>query len=157
MGVGVDDRRCGSVGHGRRFYTAEGRNPLAALGRLLARPRALASQPADQDLGRVACREADATGSSRATPKDIFFDPTQGVGVDGTYPEYAIAQPAYWLHNARLAYRLPQGNIEIAGWVRNFTDEVYETFAFDASTAFSGILSLVGEPRTFGGSISISW
>jgi outer membrane receptor protein involved in Fe transport len=88
---------------------------------------------------------------------DIFFDPTEGIGVDGLYPEYAIAQPAYWLHNARLTYRLPGGNIEIAGWVRNFTGTVYETFAFDASAAFNAIISLVGEPRTYGGTISISW
>ena len=88
---------------------------------------------------------------------DIYFDPTKGRGVRGLYPEYATAQPAYWIHNARLGYRLPGSNIEIAGWVRNFTGEVYETFAFDAAAAFQAMISLIGEPRTYGGSISISW
>ena len=32
------------------------------------------------------------------------------------------AQPAFWMHNVRLAYRPPGGRIEIAGWVRNLDE-----------------------------------
>jgi iron complex outermembrane receptor protein len=93
---------------------------------------------------------------------DIFFDPSEGRGAvsfDGEQllPEHAIGQRAYWLHNARLGYRTPEGNIEVAGWVRNFTDEAYKTYAFDASSFTNLVINFVGQPRTFGGSISIHW
>ena len=48
-------------------------------------------------------------------------------------PNTAIGQKAYFLHNVRLAYRTPTGNVEVAGWVRNVEDQVYKNFAFDAS------------------------
>ena len=41
--------------------------------------------------------------------------------LDPTF-EKLISQPSYWRLNARLAYRTPNGQIEIAGWVRNFLD-----------------------------------
>ncbi len=69
----------------------------------------------------------------------------------------ARGQRAFWLHNGRLAYRTPAGNIEVAGWVRNFTDEVYKTFAFDASTFSSVLINYVGEPRSWGVSLSVNW
>ena len=60
-------------------------------------------------------------------------------------PENTAGQPAFWLHNVRLAYRVPEGNIEIAGWCRNVTDKVYKAYAFDAST-FSGVGGTTGKP-----------
>jgi iron complex outermembrane receptor protein len=93
---------------------------------------------------------------------DIFFDPTEGRGSPSAegeivLPEYAAGQRAFWLHNARLAYRTPSGNIEIAGWVRNFTDQVYKPFAFDASTFANVVINFVGMPRTYGVSLSLRW
>jgi iron complex outermembrane receptor protein len=93
---------------------------------------------------------------------DVFFDPSEGRGSpdrfgDYPLPEYTSGQSAFWLHNARLAYRTPEGNVEIAGWVRNFTDEVYKTFSFDASTFSNVVINFVGEPRTWGISVSINW
>ena len=40
---------------------------------------------------------------------DVFFDPTNGVGVDPRkeFPRYALGQPAYWVHNLRLGWRSP--------------------------------------------------
>jgi outer membrane receptor protein involved in Fe transport len=45
----------------------------------------------------------------------------------------------------------------VAGWVRNITDEVYKTLAFDASVAANLIGSLVGTPRTYGISVSFDF
>ena len=66
-----------------------------------------------------------------------YYDATKGVGLPNiddiqSLPDDTIAQPPFWLHNLRLAYRPPGGRIEIAGWVRNLTNQSYKTFAFDA-------------------------
>jgi outer membrane receptor protein involved in Fe transport len=90
-----------------------------------------------------------------AWSSDIFFDPYEGRGTPnnsgGTFlPKYSTGQRRYWIHNVRLGYRVPEGNIEIAGWCHNVTNEVYKTYGFDATT-FSGVLlNFVGEPRTYG-------
>jgi iron complex outermembrane receptor protein len=86
---------------------------------------------------------------------DIFFDPNEGRGsadeAGQTFlPEYGTGQRRYWLHNVRLAYRVPDANIEIAGWARNVTDKVYKTYAFDATTFANVVINFVGEPRTYG-------
>jgi iron complex outermembrane receptor protein len=90
-----------------------------------------------------------------AWTSDIFFDPNEGLGSETAagelfLPEYGVGQRRYWLHNVRLGYRVPEGNIEIAGWCRNLTDEVYKTYAFDASTFANVVINFVGEPRTYG-------
>jgi iron complex outermembrane receptor protein len=90
-----------------------------------------------------------------AWTSDIFFDPNEGLGnpnpAGRTFlPEYAVGQRRYWLHNLRLSYRVPDGNIEIAGWVRNMTNTVYKTYGFDASTFANVVINYVGEPRTYG-------
>ena len=51
-----------------------------------------------------------------------------------------ISQPAYWVHNARLAYRTENERIEVAAWVRNFTNEFYVADVFDVSREFNTIL-----------------
>jgi iron complex outermembrane receptor protein len=93
---------------------------------------------------------------------DQFFDPTEGRGavtVSGqqSLPDLAVAQPQLWLHNVRLAYRTPSGNVEIAGWARNVTDEVYKTYVFDGSRFAFVVLQFVGEPRTVGGDLTITF
>jgi outer membrane receptor protein involved in Fe transport len=129
--------------------------------RLLNSPRLKASLAAEWtlDLGRWG---ALIPRYDFAWTDDIFFDPSEGLGSPNEFgefalPEYTTGQRAYWLHGVRLAYRTPAGNIEIAFWVRNLTDKVYKTFAFDASTFSNIVVNFVGEPRTYGGSISISW
>ena len=72
-------------------------------------------------------------------------------------PDYAIGQKAYWRHNLRLTYRSPDGSLELAGWVRNVANEVYKTLAFDASTAAGLVGNLVGDPRTYGISVTVSF
>jgi outer membrane receptor protein involved in Fe transport len=93
---------------------------------------------------------------------DIFFDATEGRGAlddkgNQPLPDYAVGQRAYWLHNARLAYRTPEGNIEIAAFARNFMNQGFKTYAFDASSFTDVVINYVGEPRMIGGSLSITW
>ncbi len=86
---------------------------------------------------------------------DVFYGPNNGRGSVNPFtgqelPDNSIGQAAYWLHNVRLTYRTPTTNVEISGWCRNVTDEVYKTFAFDASRFSGVVLNFVGEPRTAG-------
>lgn len=86
---------------------------------------------------------------------DIFFDPNEGRGSKSAsgeifLPKYGNGQRRYWLQNVRMAYRVPDGNIEIAGWCRNVTDKVYKNYAFDASTFAGVVINFLGEPRTYG-------
>jgi iron complex outermembrane receptor protein len=74
-------------------------------------------------------------------------------------PQHAdpISQDPYTLQNARLAYRTPDGRIEVAAWVRNITDERYKIDVFDFSRDFSTILEVWGDPRTYGVTTSYAW
>jgi len=72
-------------------------------------------------------------------------------------PKDTTAQPAFWLHNLRFSYRTPDNRIEVAGWVRNLTDESYKTFAFDGSTFNNTTIYFVGDPRTFGGTVTVNF
>jgi outer membrane receptor protein involved in Fe transport len=47
--------------------------------------------------------------------------------------------------------------MEIAGWVRNITNQAYKTFAFDGSTFEETSIYFVGDPRTFGGTLTINF
>ena len=93
---------------------------------------------------------------------DVFFDPSEGIGAPNALgelflPENTIAQSAYAIHNARLTYRAPSGELSLALWVRNFTDEVYKTTVFDLSTAAGMIGNLLGLPRTYGLSLKVDF
>jgi len=85
----------------------------------------------------------------------VFFDQSGGRGAPNVVgelfmPDLAIGQQDFWLHNFRLTWRLANESIEIAGWVRNMTNEVFKTLAFDASGGPGLVGNLVGDPRTFG-------
>jgi iron complex outermembrane receptor protein len=94
---------------------------------------------------------------------DVHFDPSEGRGLPRPelspapeLPKYSIAQKAYVLHDLRLSYLTPGGQIELAGWVRNLTDETYKTYTAEA-TGIDSLLNWIGDPRTFGASISVNW
>lgn len=93
---------------------------------------------------------------------DVAFDTNESRGV-GTaagevfLPEHTVGQRAYWLHSVRLGYKTPEGTVEVAGWVRNLTDQRYKTYAFDASAFTDLVANFVGEPRTYGGEMSFVW
>jgi len=91
---------------------------------------------------------------------DIYFDPNEGRGNPNRLgalfmPKYGVGQRRYWIHNVRLGYRVPEGNIEIAGWARNVTNKVYKTYSFDASGFNAVVINFLGEPRTYGLDLTI--
>jgi iron complex outermembrane receptor protein len=91
-----------------------------------------------------------------------YFDATEGSGIPNSrnvnfLPKNTIAQPAFWLHNIRLGYRPASGRFEIAGWVRNFTDETVKAFAFDGSTFNDTTIYFVGDPRTYGVTLNVNF
>ncbi len=71
-------------------------------------------------------------------------------------PQFAIGQKAYVLHNVRLTYLFPNEQIGVSGWVRNLTDERYKIYAAQA-VGFESLLNWIGDPRTYGLSVSIDW
>jgi len=86
---------------------------------------------------------------------DVNFDPSGGHGapdISGQIylPNHAIGQKAFALHNLGLRYTNPSENLEIGLWIRNLTNEVYKTLAFDASIGPGFVGNLVGDPRTYG-------
>jgi iron complex outermembrane receptor protein len=68
-----------------------------------------------------------------------------------------LSQGAYWVLDARLAWLTPGGRLELAGWVRNLTDEHYLTDAFDRTMRQKQIIYVYADPRLFGGSVSYRW
>ena len=81
------------------------------------------------------------------TYKDqVFFSPAN---------EELVGQPPLWLFNLRFAYRTPGDNIEIAGWVRNLTNEVYRLDVFNLARFRKEIAYAMGDPRTFGLTLSV--
>ncbi|MAG34366.1 MAG: hypothetical protein CL908_26115 [Deltaproteobacteria bacterium] len=86
---------------------------------------------------------------------DTFFDATEGRGIpnedgDLILPQFSIGQKAYWLHNFRVSYANADETFELAGWIKNATNQAYKTFSFDASTFQSTTVHFVGEPRFYG-------
>jgi iron complex outermembrane receptor protein len=68
-----------------------------------------------------------------------------------------LSQGAYWVLDARLAWLALGERLELAGWVRNLTDEHYLTDAFDQTIYPKQILYVYADPRLFGGSVSVRW
>jgi iron complex outermembrane receptor protein len=86
---------------------------------------------------------------------DVYFNIREGRGLTNTdgselLPEYAVGQSSFFLHNVRLGYRTPTGNVEVAVWCRNLEDRVYKTFAADVTKFRGVVVNFVGEPRTIG-------
>ncbi|MFP6654405.1 MAG: TonB-dependent receptor, partial [Myxococcota bacterium] len=68
-----------------------------------------------------------------------------------------LSQPALWLVNLRVDYRNPAGNVEVAGWVRNLTDEVYVGDSINLSNFAGKVLYAIGDPRTYGATITLRY
>jgi len=91
-----------------------------------------------------------------------FYDASAGKGLgddEGEFflPEDTVAQKAFWLHNLRGTWRAPNGSFGISGWVRNLEDEPYKTFAFDGSNFQATTIYFVGDPRTYGVSLDVTF
>ena len=61
-----------------------------------------------------------------------------------------VSQESLWLLNLRMAWVSPNQNIEVAGWVRNLSDEIYYADAIDLSRLANALAYAMGEPRTYG-------
>ena len=61
-----------------------------------------------------------------------------------------VSQGSLWLVNFRMGWVSPNQNFEVAGWVRNLTDEVYRGDAIDLSRLANTLVYAMGEPRTYG-------
>ncbi len=103
-----------------------------------------------------------------AVSKDFEFD--QGifrVGIDGNYTgEYysqltnapVTAAGDNWLVNARVSFRPPTENWEVALFVRNVFDDARLLYAFDITFPGNGLVEQVyGPPRWFGGQIRVNF
>src|SRR5262249_37359577 len=93
---------------------------------------------------------------------DTYYDATKGRGIpnlsNAPYaPKLTFAQRAHWVHGLRLAYRTPDGRLEVAGWGRNLENPAYKTYAFDASTCQRTSIYFVGDPRTYGATVSVTF
>jgi iron complex outermembrane receptor protein len=86
---------------------------------------------------------------------DIYFDAAKGRGWFQGYPEGTLGDDDLTLFSARLGYKTEDEFFEIAGWVRNITDEQYKIEGFDLGRQFASLLFVIGEPRTYGLSATI--
>jgi outer membrane receptor protein involved in Fe transport len=91
-----------------------------------------------------------------------YYDAAKGRGIPNNQnvhflPKDTIGQRPYWLHNFRVAYRTPDGRLELAGWCRNCFDKVYKNYAFDGSTFQNTTIHFVGDPRTYGGTVTVTF
>jgi outer membrane receptor protein involved in Fe transport len=68
-----------------------------------------------------------------------------------------ISQNGYWIHNARIAYRTPNDQLELVFWVANIFEEEFKLDVFDLSREQDTILEIWGEPRTYGVTLSLNW
>ena len=90
---------------------------------------------------------------------EIFFDPNEGAGFfdvrnlpDGTLGDNTLRQ---W--HGRLSYQTEDQLLDVAVWMRNITDEEYKVEAFDLSRGFRSLLFVIGQPRTYGVSITFNF
>jgi iron complex outermembrane receptor protein len=88
---------------------------------------------------------------------DVYFDQCSGRGQRCNFPKGFFGQPAYWVHNASLAWTTDDGNFEVMGWVHNFMDEHYKTQNFDLSRGLGVILDAYADPRTYGVTLTLSF
>ena len=88
---------------------------------------------------------------------DVFFDANEGCGAEGNIAECLLTQPDMWIFNATLKYSTPGGRIEVLGFVRNFLDEEYKVASIDVTSSRGLLLSVYGDPRTFGVGITFRY
>jgi len=128
---------------------------------LLNSPRFKVSLTAQQEfeIGRYGFLQLryDATWTDKT-----FFDQTKGTGLGNLFgesflPDNTIGQEAFWLHNLRLGWRSVDERIELAGWIRNIENKQFKTFAFDATNFQRTTVFFVGDPRTYGLSLSLKF
>ncbi len=79
---------------------------------------------------------------------DVFFSPENSE---------LVGQSALWLMNLRLVYKAPSENLEISGWVENLTDQSYTLDVFNLARFRQSIAYAIGDPRTYGFTVKVSF
>ena len=72
-------------------------------------------------------------------------------------PNHTIGQKKFMLHNMTIRYIAPSEQLEFAVWARNLTNEVYKTLSFDSSGGPGFVGNLLGDPRTYGVTVKVSF
>ena len=128
---------------------------------LLNSPRFKVSFTAEQaiPLGKYGYLVPRYDGSWTDT---TYYNAQKGRGIPNIQqvqflPKRTTAQGPYWLHNAQIAYRTPDGRLELAFWVRNIGDYPVKAFGFDGSVFQNTTIYFVGDPRTYGGRATVTF
>jgi len=67
------------------------------------------------------------------------------------------SQGGYGLLNARLGWKTASGNAGVDLWIRNIANTFYTTDKIDLLSGFGFIYNRVGDPRTFGATVSMKF
>jgi len=67
----------------------------------------------------------------------------------------SVGDNSRWIFNVRLGYSDPEEHFEIAGWVRNLTDEIYRVTVFDQGRASNSTSSVISQPRSYGATLTM--
>lgn len=84
---------------------------------------------------------------------DSFEDYSRGVLNNVVTGEFAEGEGEYWVGNARLTYE--RGNMSLAGFVKNFTDETYYPYGIALENLFGNGYRVRAAPRTWGVELSM--
>ncbi|MFK7897782.1 MAG: TonB-dependent receptor [Myxococcota bacterium] len=79
---------------------------------------------------------------------EVFFSPANS---------NLLNQDPLWLLNFRLTYRDPSQHFTLSGWVENLTDQAYSLDVFNLARTRRSIVHAVGDPRTYGLTLSFSF
>ena len=92
---------------------------------------------------------------------EIYFDPNEGKGFFDQAGEFlrkgTVGDDDLPLLHLQVGYVTPGSTIELVGWVRNVTDEEYKLDAFDLSNRFRSLVFVIGEPRTYGATLTVNF
>jgi iron complex outermembrane receptor protein len=97
----------------------------------------------------VGMQYSKAIGSNNALTFQAEYDgrdDTQSVTANAAGTEIT----SYELLNARVAYDLMGGKLQLAAWGRNLTDETYTTTGLSFADSLGYVLVFFGPPRTYG-------
>lgn len=68
-----------------------------------------------------------------------------------------VKQDPLWLFNFRATYKAPSENFEISAWVENLTDQAYTVDIFNLARLSGTILHAIGDPRTYGVTMKVTF
>ena len=69
----------------------------------------------------------------------------------------SLTEDDFWLANARVGWTSSDESVELAVWVKNFTDTDYYVNGFDLGTFSAAAIKVPAAPRWFGGTLRYNW